>query len=269
MKIPALSIIVYGFLVSCCILSAETGAVATNDALQKTIGDIGLTAAKGDREGFAQKADKLLQDMKGRRVELCQQILVFMTIKHEALPQQVGWSILALYKYMNFTSDEKVAAVVPLVTEGAMTLDGPGNERLGRSILREVDRPHGLKASADFGPYTRFLKTSSEQNRPAWLLAYMFNQEPLEAVSSMARVDLSNTEAESLVQTIMSLPNEKTTLQTLADRSEWWAHLYVAEIMKKNPRLRDTEILKRLEKDDHPLVREALSEIKSGQGQSK
>lgn len=56
----------------------------------------------------------------------------------------------------------------------------------------------------------------------------------------------------------------KAALQSLADRPEWWAHLYVAETMKKQPQLRDTAILKKLEKDDNPLVKEEVAEMSSG-----
>ena len=56
----------------------------------------------------------------------------------------------------------------------------------------------------------------------------------------------------------------KAVLQSLADRPEWWARLYVAETMKKQPQLRDAAILKKLEKDDNPLVKDKAAEITSG-----
>jgi len=263
MKNLVLSIVVNVIFVSCFVVVANAGTVVTNAGLQKAISDIALIAANGNREGFAAKVQKLSQEMKDHRVDLCRQILIFMTIKHEALPQEAGWSILALYKHMNFTADEKVAAIVPLVTHNVLTLDGPGNERLGRSILREIDRPHGLKAKPDFAPYTRFLKASEDLDKPTWLMGYMFDQEPLEALTSLAGVYLSRAEADPLVQMTSGAPTQKATLRSLSDRPEWWARLYVAETMKKQPQLRNTAILKKLEKDDNPLVQKIIAEITS------
>ena len=78
----------------------------------------------------------------------------------------------------------------------------------------------------------------------------------------MSRVYGDKTAETELADKLKGDP--KAALQSLADRPEWWARLYVAETMKKQPQLRDAAILKKLEKDDDPLVKGKVAEITSG-----
>jgi hypothetical protein len=54
----------------------------------------------------------------------------------------------------------------------------------------------------------------------------------------------------------------KATLQFLANRPEWWARLYAAEVMSKNSQLKDPALIKRLEQDTNLLVRTRISGAK-------
>ncbi|MHB1156736.1 MAG: hypothetical protein ACYC26_07840 [Phycisphaerales bacterium] len=56
-------------------------------------------------------------------------------------------------------------------------------------------------------------------------------------------------------------------LLTLANRPEWWVHLYVAFVMQQHPVLRQTEVIQKLQKDEHPLVREAAASLATPQPQ--
>jgi hypothetical protein len=54
-----------------------------------------------------------------------------------------------------------------------------------------------------------------------------------------------------------ALPEANRTLTTLAKHKEWWARLYVAKIMQRNPELRDTAVMERLSGDSNVLVSNA------------
>jgi hypothetical protein len=125
--------------------------------------------------------------------------------------------------------------------------------------LMWVDQMHGSKK--DFTQYEFYLKNNTNDSTKA-LVTYMYDRDPPAALLSMARIYGTKDVEADLAAILKSDP--KAALQSLADRPEWWARLYVAEMMKKNPQLRDPVILKKLEKDNHPLVREKVAEITSG-----
>ena len=128
-----------------------------------------------------------------------------------------------------------------------------------RWILKKIDYK-GAK-NVDFLAYERFLKENRESNNSE-LIKYMYDRDPQAAVLSMA---LAYGDKNAVTELADQLQGEqRNILRLFAERPEWWARLYVAGTMKKNPRLRDTAILKKLEKDDNPLVRQMVSEIMSG-----
>lgn len=149
-----------------------------------------------------------------------------------------------------------VKAVLPYLR----TLDQPVKNELHHT-LEWVDQLQGTKK--DFTQYEVFLTAST--NAPAdALIGYMYDRDPSAAVRSMARVYGSGSDEADVATAIKGDP--KVALQSLAARPEWWARLYVAETMKKTPRLRDAAILAQLERDEHPLVREAVNATRTGQG---
>ena len=166
--------------------SAPPPIIAKNEVLQKAIMDVVVSAKDGDHEGFAQQVNNLRNSTSDLRPELCQQLLIFMCTKHEELPQHAGWSVISLYNSMGFTPDDKTSACVPLLTEGILTLDGPDNEHLGRSILREIEMPHGLNGDIDFSPYEKYMTRNNV--KPAWLIAHMYDTDPLRAIISFAKI---------------------------------------------------------------------------------
>ena len=90
----------------------------------------------------------------------------------------------------------------------------------------------------------------------------MFHRDPKEAVLSMSRVYGDKATQEDFAGKLKG--DTKAALQSLADRPEWWARLYVAVTMEKQLQLRDAAILSKLEKDENPLVKEKVAEITSG-----
>ena len=144
---------------------------------------------------------------------------------------------------------------------------GTKNPQLRKELhhtLMWVDQVRG--GAKDFTEYEKYLK-DRKSGPPETLVKYIFDRDPKAAVLSMARIYGDKATESQLADQIKGDP--KAALPSLADRPEWWAHLYVAETMKRNPQLCDPEILKRLEKDEHPLVQEAIATIKSSTGQSK
>ena len=53
-------------------------------------------------------------------------------------------------------------------------------------------------------------------------------------------------------------------LDSLSNRPEWWVRYYVAEILQqhRHSKLYNSEIMERLQKDDHPLVRDRIKSPK-------
>ena len=60
-------------------------------------------------------------------------------------------------------------------------------------------------------------------------------------------------------------PEAMAELEKLSKDDAWWVRLYVAAIMRQHPAFRRPEIVARLEKDRHPLVREAMGFIQQQQ----
>jgi hypothetical protein len=156
--------------------------------------------------------------------------------------------------------DRLIQAVVPVFVR---TTD-KGMKKDLRMVLDTVTLKDTRKP--DFGAFVSFLRENKDAP-PSPLIKYMFRLEPEAATLTLARSYLGDAAATELKN---SLKGEGTNaLAALSGKGVWWKDLYVAEMIRKNPHLCDPEILKRLEKDDHPIVREAIAEIKSGQGQPK
>ena len=131
--------------------------------------------------------------------------------------------------------------------------------RLGSKWLTRADyKPNG---GVDFSRYEDILR-EKKQNPPQGLIRYMYSRNPLAALLSMSRVCGDMASEAELAEKLKGDP--RAVLASLADGPEWWARLYVAETMKKQPQLRDAAILKKLEKDDNVLIKEKVAEITSG-----
>jgi len=56
-------------------------------------------------------------------------------------------------------------------------------------------------------------------------------------------------------------PEADKALRELASHKDWWARLYVAEVMKQYPPFRSTELIEILRNDDDETVRTAIQEV--------
>lgn len=113
---------------------------------------------------------------------------------------------------------------------------------------------HGDKTS--YKHFETYLKNNTNE-LPESLVTYMYDAQPQAAALSMACVYGNKGAEDELADKLKGDP--KAVLQSLADRPEWWARLYAAEVMSKNPQLSDPAVVERLEQDANPLVRTIIS----------
>lgn len=117
-------------------------------------------------------------------------------------------------------------------------------------------KPEG---SVDFSRYEGILR-EKKQNASQGLIRYMYGRNPQAAVLAVARVygqDVPESEVAAKAK-----GGVKESVDYFAGRTEWWAHLYVATMMEKEPYLRTPELVKKMEQDTDPLVREKVSKLK-------
>ena len=109
----------------------------------------------------------------------------------------------------------------------------------------------------NFQVFEDYFRKTPERSWPQYLVTFMYNSSPQEAVKTMAKVFLSG---EAVAEIIQHTQDEKSkeSLEYFANRSEWWAHLYAATMLQKSPSLRAPEIMEKLSQDANPLVREKL-----------
>jgi len=111
----------------------------------------------------------------------------------------------------------------------------------------------------DFSVLAIVIKGQKDAPSPS-LIHYMFHLEPEKAAITLAQVysdDKAVVELQNVLRT-----DAVDVINILSISSNWWQRLYVAETIRKNPQLRNPEILNRLQQDEHPLIRKVLAEIK-------
>ena len=114
------------------------------------------------------------------------------------------------------------------------------------------------RVDPDFDGFSSYVERNKEPP-PRKLVGYMYSLNPRVAVLAMARIYGGETAERQLAEQLKVDP--KATLQSLAERPEWWAHLYVATMMEKDPGLQTPGIMKRLQDEKDPLVREILARL--------
>lgn len=226
--------------------------VRPDEAIQAAIDHAARQLFKAKSEKEATQVVETLAQKATNETQLVEQVMYYM--RYGIANEDQGYGAVILVNKLSVdrqrmaetavayldTSDKDTRDIVEDFLDAASML--PGNKR-------------------DFSAFETMLR----QKHPgvqSTLVAYMYRRDPKAAVLSMSHIyGDKSTEAE-VAADLKGDP--KAALQSLFDRPEWWAHLYVAETMKKQPQLRDTAILKKLEKDDNPLVKAKVAEITSG-----
>ncbi len=193
-----------------------------------------------------------LQTKAGGTEALIAQLLYF---KARAKSTEEAMTPAVLLTYMDKLSNEIVTALIlHLESED----EGIAKEAAGWLPAFDYNKE---QKTFDFQRYEQILHDANGK-LPDGLIRYMYERNPETALDVMGRV-MGKTPPQAELRE--GLKNDsKAALQSLANRPEWWVRLYAAEMLKKNPQLRDPAILRKLEKDDHPLVKEKIAEITSG-----
>ena len=209
---------------------------------------------------------KIVQEFKGFKnkapQELLLQVLAVYGGKEEHLNNpgaEMAKRLLLSNLLREMTPLDIVAAVVPKYEQTSdPKLEYSLRQTLGMATLRDgrVD-----VSNPNFDAFSDFVAQSKEQP-PRKLVDFMYGHNPQAAVMSMARVYAGRAAEDELASALNDDP--QTALRSLAERPEWWARLYVAEMMKQQPRLRDTAILGKLKKDESRVVRERVADIELG-----
>ncbi len=211
-------------------------------------------------------AQEIVQEFKGFKnkppQELLLQVLAVYGGKDEYRRNpraEMAKRLLFSNLLQEMTPSDIVAVVAPKYEQVSdPKLEYGLRQALGMATLRggRVDT-----GNPDFDAFSAHIAKNKE-HPPRKLVGFMYGLNPKAAVLSMSRV-YGDQQTEAELANLLK-GDSKAALQPLAGRSEWWARLYVAEIMKKRPELRDSSILKKLENDDNPLVKKKVAEITSG-----
>lgn len=211
---------------------------------------------------------KVVQEFKGFKNKTPQELLLQVLAvyggkeEHRSNPgAEMAKRLLLSSLLQDMTSSNIIAAVAPKYEQTA-------DPKLQKSLRQTLDMAalKNGRVEPDFEPFSAYIVQNKDQ-LPRKLIQYMYGHNPQAAVMSMSRVFGGKAVETELAEKLKGDP--KAVLQSFAERPEWWARLYVAETMKKRPELRDAAILKKLEKDDNPLVKEKVAEITSGKSEEK
>lgn len=207
--------------------------------------------SSGTEEEYKQKLSEL-ERVAGGTEALIVQLLYFRTQANGMMEAMLPVTII---EQLGIAGNDMTATLIPYLEASDQGVFKEAQEWLSGFDYNKIERTY------DFGRYEKTLR-EKERHPPQGLVRYMYNRNPDTALRVMVRVYGSKATETELADKLKGDP--KSALQSLADHPEWWARLYVAETMRKNPQLRDPAILKKLEKDDNPLVKEKVAEITSG-----
>ena len=232
----------------------ESGTIVPNTEIQSYLRNLISTnhqvMFEGTEQSFSERLTQL-RKMAGQDKILAVQLMYFSAHndgEREALLPGI------ILRQLAIPNAVFAAVCLPLLDS-----ENEPTRRMGAEWLTRADHVPG---GVDFSRYEAILR-EKKQNPPQGLIRYMYERNPQAAVLSMSRVYGGDKATEAELADKLT-GNPKTGLQSLADCPEWWARLYVAETMRKQPQLRDATLLKKLERDENPIVKEKVAEIAAG-----
>ena len=184
------------------------------------------------------------------KTALMQQVICYF--RYGANTEDRGYGAMILFNKLDVDKTARVKAAL-----SCLDIQDAELRKIAVDILGTVDAPNGEKP--DYSVYEELLRGSAT-NPPQALVRYMYQKAPDVALSTLAKVYLDKGQAKALVDQAKG-QDEAKALDLLSKRSEWWTELYVAEKMKKNPKLRDPKLIERLKKSKHAVVRETVRKI--------
>jgi hypothetical protein len=229
-----------------------------------------------------------LEQVAGRdRPKLIQQLLLY---ESQVLGDK-SMMPLVILQYLHYSDGFMVEALAPYVNT-----EDPKLRHLVRDRLEAIDRLEGEKRDRLNGPnyrvYERYVRARIQREKPIPLplVGYMYGKAPGMALLAFVeahqwRLDgLPSTHkwpkekgeplvwAEHVVSEAIwreehrlkekfeeARPEAIAELEKLSKHDTWWVRLYVAEILQQHSAFRSPEMVERLKKDAHELVREAIT----------
>lgn len=227
-------------------------AITPNQAVQFLLKDLSSSNKQSSvvSEKIILSKFEHVRELAGQDKDLVLQLLYFDS---QARTEKERWLTMAIVKYLGISNETFAEVGLDL-----LVFENEPINKMAFACLTRADRtPQG---DVDFSRYENILR-EKKGNIAQGLIRYMYWRNPQAAVLSMARIYGDKNIETNLVDQLKG--DKKMVLPSLAVRSEWWVRLYVAEMMGKHPQLRDPVILKKLEQDTDPLVREKASKLKA------
>ena len=230
---------------------SENQVIVPNAAVQSALKALVQTneqnVLSGTEESVREKLGQL-RKMAGQDKDFVLQLLYFNANAKNEKEYWLPWFIVEQLGISNETFAE--------VGFSMLNATNDITRKLAFNCLTRADNnPQG---GVDFSRYERKLR-EQKQNSSQGLIRYLYWRDPQAAVVILARVygqDVPESEVAAKAKS-----GVKESVDYFARRPEWWAHLYVAAMMEKEPYLRTPELVNKLEQDTDPLVREKVSKL--------
>ncbi len=249
-----------------CALADERTVITPDAELQSAISDFATAATE---TGRSQALARIPASKDQSYDEIVCQLLYYSA--HTGNTRQ-AMAPGAVFRELNIPDGAVVQSLVPLLD----TTDAEVAKSV-RSILGGLEgRSAGRRP--DFSIYRESIASPLRESKepPPGLIRYLYESDPGQAMLMLMRAhQLREPErikpilwAEHVVADVLwkqqygflkpseTSPAAQTELAALANRPEWWARLYVAEIMRQHAAFHRPELMDRLAHDSHALVRE-------------
>ena len=233
-------------------IRAEASDIMPDKTVQMQIHETAIRVGSSTNEEEALVAIQELDRDCPDKIFLIQQVMAYL--RFSATNEECGWGGIGILHFLDVDKITKVKAAMPLLSDADMEW-----QKMAVGILNTVDKDRGRDEGVDFSPYETIMREASPQQPPGELIRYMYKRNPRAAITSVARVYSQEVlESEIIVNTKRGV---KESVDYFAGRPEWWAHLYVASVLEKDPLLRTPELMDMLVKDSHPIVQEKVSKL--------
>jgi len=205
-------------------------------------------------EDFAAAIDSFFStNESSKKVDLEQMLLAYGgKEEHLVNPQQEMLKRVMLARLVQSMDQEEVLEVV------APLLESKANSRLLSNVYQVLGFSISKKGrSQPDQPGIRKYLSKHKDTPPYGLIKYLYHTGDEEAVDVVGSV----YEDKSAPTYSGTGKRGLAAIKAVATGGHWWEELYVAEKMKRNPKLRDPELVKQLKKSKHAVVRETVEEI--------
>lgn len=244
--------LVFLFVWVVSVASIQAAEIVPDEAVQAQIDATAIRLRSGVTQDEGLAAIRQLEQAYTNKSFLVQQVMLYLRFK--ANTEERGYGAVVILNKLDVDKTTKIKAAMPQLDATDAQL-----QKIASDVLRSADKDNSHADGTDFSLYDGILR-ETPITPPAALVRYMYDRNPQAAVVTVARIFGQNVPETEVAAKAKG--GVKESVDYFAGRSEWWAHLYVAAMMEKEPYLRTPELVKKLEQDDNPLVREKLSVLK-------